>query len=208
MVVYVFDVDGTIFDTYPAYCEVLNAFLSVHGRAARTNEEYRELFQLTPDNIFRELGIEQHKGEIKTRIMQKLSQGVPIFPGIDAVIEDLYDLADGLSILSTNYRSQVDLLFAPHQNLKRKFRPLLAYEDHKTDKTTSEGLQHICQSLAVQPHELVIIEDNVQAISTARNFGCKTVAVTWGFSAKEALAAEQPDVLAATPEEIYRITHT
>jgi HAD superfamily hydrolase (TIGR01509 family) len=59
-----------------------------------------------------------------------------------------------------------------------------------------------CHKLGVKPSEAVFIGDSVYDMQCARSAGISCVAVAYGAATRDALIAEQPDLLLETPEEL------
>lgn len=59
-----------------------------------------------------------------------------------------------------------------------------------------------CDALGVAPNEAVFIGDSVHDMRCAKAASVPTIAVTYGSSSHEALAAEDPDCLVGTPEQL------
>jgi phosphoglycolate phosphatase len=53
--------------------------------------------------------------------------------------------------------------------------------------------------------EAYYIGDEVRDIAAAAHAGIRSIAVSWGYSDRETLAAERPDHLVDAPEELVRI---
>lgn len=69
-------------------------------------------------------------------------------------------------------------------------------------KPDPESAQLACRRLGVEPEEAVMIGDSIYDIRCARDAGVATVAVSYGATPYETLAAERPDLLFQTPEEL------
>lgn len=59
-----------------------------------------------------------------------------------------------------------------------------------------------CERLGVEPEEAVYIGDSVFDMQCARQAGIATIAVTYGTGLESALAAESPDLIVRSPEEL------
>lgn len=72
----------------------------------------------------------------------------------------------------------------------------------KPDPTIAKS---IIKELKVTPNECVWIGDSSVDIETAKNLGCKSVGVTWGFRSFEHLFKAYPTLILNEPKEILKI---
>jgi len=73
-----------------------------------------------------------------------------------------------------------------------------------TKKPDPEGAQTIMQEAEASPEETVIVGDSAVDVTTGRNAGAWTCAVTYGF-APHTLEAVQPDVVLDAPKELAEV---
>lgn len=72
----------------------------------------------------------------------------------------------------------------------------------KPDPTIAKS---IIKELKVTPNECVWIGDSSVDIETAKNLGCKSIGVTWGFRSFEHLFKAYPTLILNEPKEILKI---
>ncbi len=72
----------------------------------------------------------------------------------------------------------------------------------KPDPTIAK---RIIKTLNVTPNECVWIGDSSVDIETAKNLGCKSIGVTWGFRSFEHLFKACPTLILNAPKEILKI---
>ena len=58
------------------------------------------------------------------------------------------------------------------------------------------------QLLGAEPSACLYVGDSPFDMQAGRDAGCKTVAVTWGMFSRDTLAAEHPDFMVDTFEEL------
>ena len=63
----------------------------------------------------------------------------------------------------------------------------------------------ILSELAISADECIWIGDSSVDIESAKNLGCKSIAVTWGFRSVESLLVCRPDYIVNSPKEIFDI---
>ncbi len=75
-------------------------------------------------------------------------------------------------------------------------------------KPDPESARLACARLGVEPHQAAMIGDSVYDLRCASGAGVTAVAVAYGAGAREALVAEEPDLLFDTPEALLAWAHT
>lgn len=75
-------------------------------------------------------------------------------------------------------------------------------------KPNPESARLACARLGVDPSQAVMVGDSVYDLRCARDAGVLAVAVAYGAGAREALVAEEPDLLFDTPEALLAWAHT
>ena len=81
-------------------------------------------------------------------------------------------------------------------------RPSTRASKRRCDPAAARAL---VAAAGTRPERVAIVGDGLPDVRTARALGAKAIAATWGYVAPERLAAESPDVIAATPEAAARI---
>ena len=80
--------------------------------------------------------------------------------------------------------------------------------DVSLPKPDPESARLACARLGIEPHQAAMIGDSVYDLRCARDAGVMAVAVAYGAGAREALAAEGPDLMLDTPEALLAWAHT
>jgi HAD superfamily hydrolase (TIGR01549 family) len=206
-----FDVDGTLIDSLPgvliAIGETAEAFLGVRPQEA----EIRALIGVPLTGQFRIFGAPDDQ--------------------IDAMVESCIARIEELAHLETNFDLAAETLALAHERGLRtalvtsKSRPevvpflerfshaghvqtVVSASDVIHPKPNPEAARLACERLGVEPHQAAMIGDSVYDLRCARGAGVMAVAVAYGAGAREALAAEEPDLLFDTPEALLDWAHT
>lgn len=196
----IFDFDGTIADTFDQVVAILNRLSGEFGYRAARPGEIDELRGMSPREVAKRLGVRWHQiPAIVTRARSELSQSmakIRPFDGIPAALETLRSSGMVVGLLTSNNRRNVDL-FLEHHPLVFDF------------VSTGSGLWSKHRRLAklLKQHRLAreeaaYIGDEVRDIEAARALGMRAVAVGWGYSNPELLAAQEPDALVTRVAEL------
>ena len=123
-----------------------------------------------------------------------------ITPGLEPILDKLSNKTI-LAIVTGNSKKVVGKFLRAY-GLKDNFRIMLCAEDlgNRVDKI------HKILELVSSPYgEVYLIGDAVSDIRSARKAGVKSVAVAWGHQSQQKLAAELPDYLVDSPEDLLSL---
>jgi phosphoglycolate phosphatase len=200
----IFDFDGTIADTFDAAVAVLNQLADEFGYRPAEPEEMAQLTSLGLRELVDRIGLSWHRvPALAVRVRQEMSRKMHEIAPCAGVVPALAALrARGvrIGILTSNKRENVEKFLVQQPDLGFDFI------------SASSGLfskeRRLKRLLATQ--RLVLAEtcyvgDEVRDIEAARALGMRAVAVTWGFSAAQLLAASHPDHLIADPSELLAL---
>lgn len=80
--------------------------------------------------------------------------------------------------------------------------------DVQLPKPDPESARLACARLGVEPHQAAMIGDSIYDLRCARDAGVIAIAVTYGAGGREALVAEEPDLIFDTPDALLAWAHT
>ena len=204
----IFDCDGVLVDTEPlhyrAFQEVLvplglghdfqsylDRFVGFDDRDAfiyAFKQAGRELAPLTLERLM----------EAKSAALGDLiRQGVPSFPGVVELVNELMDRGVPMAVASGALRHEIEAFLAS-LGLNGAFRVIVAADQVKKSKPDPETyllaierLRQLQESKPLDPKNCVAIEDTQAGILSAKSAGLAVIAVTNSFPAKELSDADQ-----------------
>lgn len=201
--VLLFDYDGVIADSFSLWYRIYKRLAPEMGMPLPRSEE--DLLRLYDKNIFASLrlvlGSRMNPRAIQERIREEsislYPREVPVFNGMKSLIITL-GKKHPLFIIPSNASLVVQEHLAHHRitGVRSVMGP-----EKESDK--SKKIQTIQSQFSGA--EFWYIGDTVGDIKEGQNAGVKTVAVTWGYHAKERLAAVKPDYLVSTPRELLAL---
>lgn len=202
----IFDFDGTIADSLPA---ILKVYDDIHGHSTeRTREAMDGLRNKSMYQIAREIGIPWWKIgllAIRGRRMFRHHVGaVQIFPGMDGVIQALYEAQVKLFVVSTNRSANVRA-YLEARGLDPYFDSIYGGA-HFWSKTAA--MRRVVKREALDAEHIWCVGDEKVDIVSARGAGLPVISVTWGYSSKEGLALLKPDKLVTTVAGLKKILLT
>ncbi len=198
----VFDFDGTLADSFDAVCRIglrLAREAGVSPDKPIRPEDFREM---TAREIMRELQIPLSKlpGWLH-RVRAELKAEVPRlrpFPGIPETVRDLVAAGMVPAVLSSNSAENINA-FLRYHGLAREFAHI-----HTSSRLFGKGrsLKRLLHRQGFPAEETVYAGDEVRDVEAAREAGVRSVAVSWGFNARDLLAAHRPDFLLDEPRQL------
>ncbi len=200
VVILVFDLDGTIVDSWD---EIVTVFTKVFERwgidldlkRLRMAVGFPLATVIEKTAGFYDADLEK---EIKKEFYRLNPRKIKMYPGMDKVLRHP---AKKAVLTSKRRRGTInDLEFLGIRNL---FSVVVTAEDLKHPKPHPEGVMRIIK--AIGDDGVYLIGDTEIDILTAKNAGVMSIAVTWGFRSKEFLKRYDPDYLVDRAEEILKI---
>jgi phosphoglycolate phosphatase len=196
----IFDFDGTIADTFDQVVAILNRLSGEFGYRAAAPDEIEELRGMSARDVAKRLGVRWHQiPAIVTRARNELSHAmgrIQPFAGIPEAFGALRANGIMVGMLTSNNRRNVDLFLEQHP-LELDF------------VSTGSGLwsKHRRLSKLAKQYKLprertAYIGDEVRDIEAARALGMRAVAVAWGYTKPDLLAAQEPDALVTSVADL------
>lgn len=198
---YIFDFDGTIADSLPA-------FIAVFNKLARGNEN-----PLTPEEIEHFRGLSSRRAirqagvrwwQIPRIIIEgsgdfhALAGTLQPFDGITEVIKTLYLRGDRLFIVTSNSRDSVDMFLINH-NLDGFFVDIATNASIFGKARYIRGLM---KRNKIKRKDSIYIGDETRDVRAARLARIKIASVTWGFNNEKILKKQRPTYLLDKPSQI------
>lgn len=200
----IFDFDGTIADTYEPVIAVLEELAGEYGYRRAPREEYPELGGLRPRDLADRIGLPWHKlpllvARVRKEMASRMSSVQPC-RGMPEALLQLKARGVTLGMLTSNNRDNVAAFLARH--------PMLQFDFVSTGSGLfgkETRLRRLLKKHRLELGETCYVGDEVRDIDAARALGMRMVAVTWGFSSAQLLAAESPEHLVRDPLELIAL---
>jgi phosphoglycolate phosphatase len=199
----VFDVDGTLADTFAWLSQALNAIAPRYRLRPIAPEESDRLRELPGRTVLRHLGVTWWKlppvaRALRRRMTEDLDS-IRLFPGVGAMLRDLTDAGLVLGIVSSNSQLNVRRILGPENLSMIGYLECGAAIDGKR-----AHLRRILKAARLAPRAAIYIGDEIRDIEAARGLGMATGAVLWGYNSAQTLRAHAPERVFASMEEIAR----
>ena len=180
---YLFDFDGTLVDSMPAYVSVMLRILDENGVKYEkdiiktitplgylgTAKYYSEVLGLdkAPEDTLRKMN-EYAYFEYAHRIEAK--------PGVIETLKKLKDLGADLNILTASPHTVLDVCLA-RLGIRELFTNVWSCDDFETTKANPEIYRMAAEKIGLSVGEILFVDDNLNADKTAASAGMKVAGV-------------------------------
>jgi phosphoglycolate phosphatase len=199
----VFDLDGTLIDSYPAITASLNHAREGHGLPALPEDVVRvHVGHGLPALIADLVGpahVEAGVRLFRERYAQVYASGTTALPHAAAVVEALAARGYGLAVASNKPARFSEAILAS-LGMRPAFRAVLGPDVTGTTKPEPAMLRMCRDALGTDREETLYVGDMVLDVETARRAGVPVVLVPGGSSSNDALQGSGARILAGLPD--------
>lgn len=204
MRIVLFDFDGTIVDSMAVAMATYNQIAPRYGLTPITPEALPRLRTLSARTAMREHGVTFWKLPFIMRSMRRaLHEQVDqleAFPGMDGALRALAGKRYELGILSSNSTRNIQRFLARSQ------LQLFAHiEGGSSMLGKARALRKLMKAKKLDPSSVLYVGDEVRDVEAAHEAGVHSVAVSWGYADRSALAARRPTHLVDRPEDLVAL---
>jgi phosphoglycolate phosphatase len=194
----VFDLDGTLLDSYAAIHECLSLVLAAYGRPPVTPDETRRMVGHGLEALVaRAIGAENVAAGVKIfrdRYEVIGPESSTLLPGADAVTRRLVEAGIPIAIAS-NKPSRFSRQILEGLGLLSRFAFVAGPDDGFPPKPAPHMVFMALATMGARAPESVYVGDMPVDVATARAAGMPVVAVATGSASDEELRAVSPDLL-------------
>ena len=202
----VFDLDGTLVDSFDDIAGHLNAALVDAGLPTRTHAEIRGWIGSGAGHLVAEAaGHSARAVDVLARYRAHYLAApfgrTCVFAGLPAVLDAQVASGRVLGVLS-NKPHELVVPIADQLLAAWPFRVVIGERVGRPRKPDPEAVLPLLAELGLAPAQCAFVGDSEIDVATARAAGMPGIAVTWGLRDPTALASIGPDFLVATPAEL------
>lgn len=196
-----FDFDGTLADSFPFFLSTLGTLADQYRFKRVEAHEVDTLRGWDARRILVHVGLPLWKvprvGVTFKALMAANAGNIPLFDGVRDMLGHLAQQGIALAVVTSNSTENVRHILGDET---------AALVHHYACGATLHGkqqkLQRLLHDTGIPPHLALYVGDEVRDATAARAAGMAFGAVSWGYTKPEALAAEQPQALFATMDDI------
>ena len=203
-----FDLDGTLIDSREGVIRSLQHAVTELGRPAPAFEDLTRyigpplassLAQLlgTSDTVLIERGVAAYRAQFERAGM---FENV-LYPGIREALANLTAAGCKLCVVTAKprvYAAQI----VKHLEVASFFGGIYGPDMAQRHYTKEALIREACVAERIEAARAMMIGDRTEDILGARKNGLRSMAVTWGYEAREELDAAHPDYVATSSEEL------
>jgi 2-phosphoglycolate phosphatase len=179
----IFDLDGTLVDSYPGIHESLNFALTTLSMPAMSLGEVKKIVGKGLDNlILQTVGqarLEEGKELFRKYYETAQKTGTFLLPEVNETLETLQRWNVRMS-LASNKPSEFTKTILQNLQLSRFFRAAIGPEDVRTTKPDPAMLNKLMKSMAVENTNTLYVGDMLLDVQTAKNAGVSVAVVATG----------------------------
>ncbi len=200
----IFDMDGTLADSFSTFYETLRKLgpeIGIHGITPEDILIYRQKGAM---ELIKEFKIKLWKIPYLIKKGQKMfgnrMHEITIFPGIQETLEELQSRGVVLGILSTNSKRNIKRLLHDH-----KLNMFSFYVSTNSALGKGRALKKLLKKNGWHPNEVIYIGDELRDIRGAKHAHIDSGAVAWGYNDVSLLKKEEPTWVFEKPKDILKI---
>ncbi|MFH1054777.1 MAG: HAD family hydrolase [Candidatus Altiarchaeota archaeon] len=175
-----FDMDGTIVDSIPAWHRTFNQVRGHTGQPGITYDEFCNgvLGESTSEDVRRFFPMlsEDELVRLYDRFFPQNMEGVRLFPDSLRILDYLESKGILKGIVTNTPRNLMDLTLKT-VGLEDRFDVALGGDDVSVGKPDPEIVRKACQMLGLGTDETLMVGDTEADMGAGRNAGCKTVGI-------------------------------
>jgi 2-phosphoglycolate phosphatase len=203
----IFDLDGTLADTFPMIVQAWNAAVSPHTGKTYSDAEVIARFGIPdPQMIRKELpGAAGDEADKVYHAYYEAHHGtVELFPGVREVLNELKRRGVPMGVM-TGKGKRTARITLNALGLSDMFGAVVTGEDVTHQKPDPEGPLLAAKQLGIAPADCVFVGDSPADIPAGKAADMLTVAAGWHSVYLDEIRALQPDVWAQSPRDLLTL---
>ncbi len=172
-----FDLDGTLVDSFDAWFKVYNESLAEFGFRPVTRNEFKAHFgspiEKDVRENFRGCTVNQVENAYNRNFLKNINR-VKLFPGAKETLNALKNKGYELGLITGSTRQITNNLIQKF-NLGKFFNVILTMDDVKRRKPAPDVVLKACKILAAKPQNTILVGDTKNDTLAGKSAGCITI---------------------------------
>lgn len=172
-----FDLDGTLINSFPMYTRAYDLTLQTYGLKLTDPEVYKLCYGRTEEEICTDLKMPEKVEEFRKTYfsnVDRLCVDVELYPNAKQVLEYLKNSGLKLGIVTQAHGWYLTKM-TDSLGIKSYFQSFSSFTDVKNPKPHPEAVFNFCKKLDISVEEVWMIGDSRYDIKMGQNSKCKTV---------------------------------
>jgi phosphoglycolate phosphatase len=187
-----FDLDGTLSDSFPWFLRIVNAAADKHGFRRIEPHEIEEVRGKGAREIVKFFQVPAWKLPIIARDMRRMKSEhldtIPLFAGVDRLLQALAVKGVAAAMVSSDSEENVRRALGP-----ANARLISYYACGASIFGKAKKFRRVLTMSGIAAKDAICIGDEVRDIEAARKAGLAFGAVSWGYATPQALATLSPE---------------
>ncbi|MBZ0147008.1 MAG: HAD hydrolase-like protein [Pseudorhodoplanes sp.] len=194
----IFDLDGTLADSFPWFMSVVNSVADRHGFRRLEPAQADAVRTLSSREIVKWFGVPAWKIPFIANDMRKMkaSCDAPLFPGVAAMLARLSGSGITLALVTSDSEANA------RRALGASGRHIAYFDCGASIFGKAKKFARVMREAGVPRAATIAIGDEVRDIEAARQAGIDFGAVGWGYARREAMQKLSPAMVFGSVEEI------
>src|SRR5215216_559935 len=201
---YIFDFDGTLAHSEPAYREAFLHTIRLHTGIEVDEREFRDFWNMTPADVLRRYSVEmldEMLVSFEEHYYANHHHHLIPYDGIAELLESLNNRGALIGVVSLKPRRAGELEL-DITGLRSLVGLTVWGDDVVRPKPEPDGVLQAMRGLDADPRFTLVIGDSPADIMMGRAAGTRTAAALWSGSSRDRLLAESPDLILNSPRDL------
>jgi pyrophosphatase PpaX len=201
---FIFDFDGTLAHSEPAYREAFLHTIRLHTGLEIDETEFRDFWNMTPADVLRRYSVEmldEMLVSFEEHYYANHHHHLIPYDGIAELLESLSGRGARIAVVSLKPRRAGELEL-DITGLRSLVGLSVWGDDVARPKPEPDGVLAAMSGLNADPRSTLVIGDSPADIMMGRAAGTRTAAALWGGASRDRLLAESPDLILDSPGDL------
>jgi pyrophosphatase PpaX len=204
---FIFDFDGTLAHSEPAYREAYQHTIRLHTGLEISETEFRDYWNMSPQEVLRRYSdemLEEMLVSFEEHYYANHHHHLIAYDGIAELLGALNRRGAHTAIVSLKPRraGEIELDIT---DLRSLIQVSVWGDDVERAKPDPDGVQRAMRNFQADPRETLVIGDSPADILMGRAAGTRTAAALWNNANHERLLGASPDFALAAPKDLLAI---
>lgn len=196
----IFDLDGTLSDSFPWFTRVINSVADKHGFRRLEVDQIEALRGKSSRAIVAHFGVPRWRLPFVARDMRRLKtqhvDDIPLFPGVETMLRNLSGSGVIVAVVSSDSEANVRRALGANARLVSYFSCGASLFGK------AKKFRQVLRRSGIAAANAICIGDEVRDAEAASKAGIAFAAVAWGYASREALANAHPVMIFERVDEL------
>ena len=201
---FIFDFDGTLAHSEPAYSKAFHHSVRLHTGLEISEDEFRGFWNVTPAAVLSRYGtrmLDEMIASFEEHYYANHHHYLVAYEGIVELLESITEQGSMIAVVSLKPRRAGELEL-DITGLRPFIRSAVWGDDVVHPKPEPDGVLKAMAELGAEPRGTLVIGDSPADIMMGRAAQTRTAAALWSGAGRDLLLAEAPDFALDSPAQL------